>query len=280
MPRCRLDVSTLHPLVPTAGTGPRPVPATAANPKAKEGGVPPVVLREKARWTSLNTEILRRGIRTTKVNTNVGIRIQPATATVPKDIAEDEINQDLARQVIRVLECKRMNEESKEIFKLTYVTVESKLVKKHQITQCHRCQLYDQRNCHAAAACVNCAVPHPTAECTKRRDAPAKCALCQPSTSTTRPSYAAAVKKSTAKKTKTKTTKKGKTPSTPSRPKPSPKRSVASTYGLALVEEIADYDASETTSHPEANIVTTLGQLIPLIQKINWSKLLERLDYC
>ncbi|GJQ78615.1 hypothetical protein Trydic_g11722 [Trypoxylus dichotomus] len=50
-----------------------------------------------------------------------------------------------------------------------------------QVTQCHRCQLYGhgQRNCHAAAVRVKCAGPHQTAECTKRRDAPAKCALCQ-----------------------------------------------------------------------------------------------------
>ncbi|GJQ70636.1 hypothetical protein Trydic_g23026 [Trypoxylus dichotomus] len=190
---------------------PQPVPVTAANLKAKEERVPPVDLREKARWTTLNTQIFRRGIRTTKVvNTNVGIHIQPATANdyrqlvqaiaalkmqfhsylltedtplkvvlrgVPEDIAEDELNQDLAREGIRVL--------TKEVFKFTHVcginvTVESKLVKKDQITQCHRCQLYGhgQRNCHAAAVCVKCAGPHPTAECTKRRDAPAKCALC------------------------------------------------------------------------------------------------------
>ncbi|GJQ79571.1 hypothetical protein Trydic_g16416 [Trypoxylus dichotomus] len=220
-------------LVPTGGTGPQPVPATAAIPKAKEGRVPPVVLREKARWTTLNTEILRRGIRTTKVvNTNVGIRIQPTTADdywqlvqavtalnmqfhsyqltedkplkvvlrgVPEDIAEDEINKDLARQGIRVLECKRMlvgqarrhiplvfvqltkSDEAKGIFKITYacginVTVESKQVKKGQVTQCHRCQLYrhGQGNCHAAAVCVKCAGPHQTAECAKSRDTPAR----------------------------------------------------------------------------------------------------------
>ncbi|GJQ79300.1 hypothetical protein Trydic_g16167 [Trypoxylus dichotomus] len=172
-------------LVPTGGTGPQPVLATAAIPKAKEGCVPPVVLREKARWTTLNTEILRRGIRTTKVvNTNVGIRIQPTTADdyrqlvhavtalnmqfhsnqltedkplkvvlrgVPEDITEDEINRDLVRQGIRVLECKRMlvaqarrpiplvfgqltkSDEAKGIFRITHVcginiTVESKQV--------------------------------------------------------------------------------------------------------------------------------------------------------
>ncbi|GJQ85884.1 hypothetical protein Trydic_g15340 [Trypoxylus dichotomus] len=60
------------------------------------------------------------------------------------------------------------------------VTIESKRVKKDQVTQCHRCQLYGhgQRNCHAAAVCVKCAGPHQTAECTKPRDVPAKCALC------------------------------------------------------------------------------------------------------
>ncbi|GJQ75528.1 hypothetical protein Trydic_g17614 [Trypoxylus dichotomus] len=175
-------------LVPTSGTGPQLVPATTANPKAKKGRVPSVVLREKARWTTLNTEIRT----TTVVNTNVGIRIQPATADdyrqlltedkplkvilrgVPEDIAEDEIRQDLARQGILVLSCKGMvagqtcrpiplvfvqltkNDECKEVFRITHVcginvTVESKLVKKDQVTQCHRCQLYGhgQRNCLA-----------------------------------------------------------------------------------------------------------------------------------
>ncbi|GJQ71902.1 hypothetical protein Trydic_g3011 [Trypoxylus dichotomus] len=60
------------------------------------------------------------------------------------------------------------------------VIIESKRVKKDQVTQCHRCQLYGhgQRNCHAAAVCVKCAAPHQRAECTKPMDVPAKCALC------------------------------------------------------------------------------------------------------
>ncbi|GJQ70726.1 hypothetical protein Trydic_g659 [Trypoxylus dichotomus] len=77
------------------------------------------------------------------------------------------------------------NEAAKKIFSVTHicgmnVIVESKLVRKDQVTQCHRCQLYGhrQRNCHAAAVCVKCAEPHQTAECTKPRDVPAKCALC------------------------------------------------------------------------------------------------------
>ncbi|GJQ67639.1 hypothetical protein Trydic_g8430 [Trypoxylus dichotomus] len=341
-----------------------------------------VVLREKARWTTLNAEILRRGIRTTKVvNTNVGIRIQPTTADdyrqlvqavtalnmqfhsyqltedkplkvvlrgVPEDITEDEINRDLARQGIRVLECKRMlvgqacrpiplvfvqltkSDEAKGIFRITHVcginiTVESKQVKKGQVIQCHRCQLYGhgQRNCHAAAVCVKCAGPHQTAECAKSRDTPARCALCQgphtanykgcpkspyvkkgevpaqppkkaapkpaqrpaprkpeapkPSTITAKPSYAAAIRKGTNKTVKaTKTPKKGKTPSAPSLPKPSPKKPVASKPPTkptpAIVEEVADYDASETNSRPEANVFDTFSQLILLIQKINWQK--------
>ncbi|GJQ65643.1 hypothetical protein Trydic_g7733 [Trypoxylus dichotomus] len=90
---------------------------------------------------------------------------------------------------------------------------------------------------------------------------------------------AAAVRKSTAKTVKTKTSKKGKTPSAPSLSKPSPKKPVASKPPTkptpAIVEEVADYDASETTSRPEANVLATFTQLIPLIQKINWQKLLQ-----
>ncbi|GJQ65679.1 hypothetical protein Trydic_g7765 [Trypoxylus dichotomus] len=87
------------------------------------------------------------------------------------------------------------------------------------------------------------------------------------------------LRKSTAKTVKTKTSKKGKTPSAPSLPKPSPKKSVASKPPTkptpAIVEGVADYDVSETTSRPEANALATLSQLIPLIQKINWQKLLQ-----
>ncbi|GJQ70734.1 hypothetical protein Trydic_g667 [Trypoxylus dichotomus] len=151
------------------------------------------------------------------------------------------------------------NEAAKKISSVTHicrmnnVTVESKL-RKDQVTQCHRCQLYGhgQRNFHAAAVCVNCARPHQTAECTKprdtasyrgypkspynnRREAPAptprlvapkptprpapkkpetrkpqlqlpkeaptamETDAARPSTSTAKPSYAAAVKKSAAK---------------------------------------------------------------------------------
>ncbi|GJQ79335.1 hypothetical protein Trydic_g16197 [Trypoxylus dichotomus] len=77
------------------------------------------------------------------------------------------------------------------------------------------------------------------------------------------------------KPAKIKTPKKGKTPSAPSLPKPSPKKPIASKPTLAIVEEVADYGASETTSRPEANVLTTLTQLISLIQKSNWQKLLQ-----
>ncbi|GJQ75245.1 hypothetical protein Trydic_g9844 [Trypoxylus dichotomus] len=61
------------------------------------------------------------------------------------------------------------------------ITMESKLVKKDKITQCHRCHLYGhgQRKCHAAAVCVKCTGPHQTAGCTKPRYTPPKCTLCQ-----------------------------------------------------------------------------------------------------
>ncbi|GJQ70093.1 hypothetical protein Trydic_g22567 [Trypoxylus dichotomus] len=125
-----------------SGNGTQPLPATAPNLRTKEGYMPSVVLRKKARWTTLNTEILRRGIRTTKVvNTKVGIRIQPTTPAdyrqmiqvvralqlqcnsyqlmeekplkvvlrrVTEDITKDELNQDLARHGMHVLSCKRM----------------------------------------------------------------------------------------------------------------------------------------------------------------------------
>ncbi|GJQ79861.1 hypothetical protein Trydic_g18309 [Trypoxylus dichotomus] len=210
---------------------------------------------------------------------------------VPENITEVELSQDLARQGIHVLSYKRMivgqtrrpiplvlvqltkNDQSKEIFRITHVcginiTVESKL-----------------RNCHSVAVCVTCVGPHQTAERAKPRDPPAKSALVQdlhtanykgcskspyankkevpiqpPKTAkvaiATKPSYAAAVKKNAAKKTKT--SKKGKTPSTASGPKSSPKKLVKSQPltkpSPVIVEEIADYDAFETTFCPTCDV--------------------------
>ncbi|GJQ70714.1 hypothetical protein Trydic_g647 [Trypoxylus dichotomus] len=116
-------------------------PATAGDVQpanaAKDTRVPPVILREKARWMAVHVQ----GVRTTKVvNTNVGIRIQPATAPdyhqvvrivsemkvqyhsyqlteekplkvvirgICGEITEDEITRDLASQGFHAF-CKRM----------------------------------------------------------------------------------------------------------------------------------------------------------------------------
>ncbi|GJQ68002.1 hypothetical protein Trydic_g16739 [Trypoxylus dichotomus] len=118
--------------------------ANAALPdhsKAMDSRVPPVFLREKARWMAVHAELSKQGVRTTKVvNTNVGIRIQPATAAdyrqvirivselrvqyhsyqlteekplkvvirgISEEITEDKITRDLASRGFRAL-CKRM----------------------------------------------------------------------------------------------------------------------------------------------------------------------------
>ncbi|GJQ65414.1 hypothetical protein Trydic_g7523 [Trypoxylus dichotomus] len=128
-------------------SGTKPAPAGESQPvqavvpnhsKAKEGRV---VLREKARWKAVNAEMSQQGVRTTKVvNTNVGIRIQPASANdyrqlirvvsdlkvqfhsyqltekplkvvirgVSEEITEDEVTQDLASQGFQHASCKRM----------------------------------------------------------------------------------------------------------------------------------------------------------------------------
>ncbi|GJQ67192.1 hypothetical protein Trydic_g8101 [Trypoxylus dichotomus] len=131
-----------------SGTKPAPLgeskaaQAVVPNPKAKEGHVPSVVLRETAKWMAMNAEMYQRGIRTTKVvNTNVGIRIQPATAIdyhqliridsafnvqfhsyqlteetplkvairgVSDEITEEEVTQNLANQEFHNASCKRM----------------------------------------------------------------------------------------------------------------------------------------------------------------------------
>ncbi|GJQ67633.1 hypothetical protein Trydic_g8424 [Trypoxylus dichotomus] len=120
----------------------QPVQSAPSRPQAKDARVPPVVLREKARWMAVNAELAQQGVRTTKVvNTNVGIRIQPASAAdyrqlvrivsvmkvqyhsyqlteekplkivirgVSAEITEEEVAQDLASQGFQHASCKRM----------------------------------------------------------------------------------------------------------------------------------------------------------------------------
>ncbi|GJQ79607.1 hypothetical protein Trydic_g16449 [Trypoxylus dichotomus] len=275
----------------------QPVKPVPNHPKAKDARVPPVILREKARWMAVNAELSQQGVRTTKlVNTNVGIRIQLASAAdyrqlvrivfklkmqyhsyhlteekplkvvirgVSEEITEDEVAGAARRPTPLIFVQLTKSGEAKKIISVSHVcgmnvTVESKRVNKDQVIQCHRCQLYGhgQRNRHAAAVCVKFAGWHQTAEYTKPRDVPAKCALCSartppatenarslptttvgksqppkeaptametdaptPSTSTVKPSYAAAVKKSAAKivARKPKASGKPKTPATTTR---------------------------------------------------------------
>ncbi|GJQ66692.1 hypothetical protein Trydic_g19913 [Trypoxylus dichotomus] len=70
---------------PVANTNPE---GTSAVPK-KEGRIPPVVLRDKARWMRVNAEIQQLGVNIVKVvNAQVGIRIQPATASDYRRLVE------------------------------------------------------------------------------------------------------------------------------------------------------------------------------------------------
>jgi hypothetical protein len=52
---------------------------------------------------------------------------------------------------------------------------------KHQIVQCTRCQRYGHTKgyCTLPPRCVKCAGPHSSQQCTKSRETPAMCALCQ-----------------------------------------------------------------------------------------------------
>ena len=60
------------------------------------------------------------------------------------------------------------------------VKIESPLVKK-EIVQCKRCQRYGhtQKYCNHNFRCVRCARSHPTDQCTKSPETPAKCIHCQ-----------------------------------------------------------------------------------------------------
>jgi len=79
------------------------------------------------------------------------------------------------------LEPTKKNEEIYDLNRLlrTVIKVEEPH-KKREIVQCKRCQQYGHSKsyCNYHPQCVKCAENHPTSECTKTRDIPAKCALC------------------------------------------------------------------------------------------------------
>ncbi|GJQ87700.1 hypothetical protein Trydic_g22025 [Trypoxylus dichotomus] len=125
------------------GTKPKPEGTSApSDVLKKEGRIPPVVLRDKARWMRVNAEIQQLGVKIVKVvNAQVGIRIQPATASdyrrlveivtslgvpfhsyqlteekplkivlrgLPEEISDEEIREDLAQQGFATATVKRM----------------------------------------------------------------------------------------------------------------------------------------------------------------------------
>ena len=76
-------------------------------------------------------------------------------------------------------------ENNKEIYNVnglmnSIVKIEPALVKK-EIVQCKRCQRYGhtQKYCNNNFWCVKCAGSHPTGQCTKSPETPAKCIHCQ-----------------------------------------------------------------------------------------------------
>jgi hypothetical protein len=73
----------------------------------------------------------------------------------------------------------------KDIYNLTAIQnkiihIEPPRMNKIHIPQCTRCQHYGHTRsyCNKPYACVKCGGPHNSTDCMKRRDTPAKCALC------------------------------------------------------------------------------------------------------
>ncbi|GJQ79626.1 hypothetical protein Trydic_g16467 [Trypoxylus dichotomus] len=94
----------------------------------------------------------------------------------------------------------------------------------------------------------------------------------RPSTSTVKPSYAAAVKKPKASG-------KPKTPAATNGPNPAPKKPETPKSGKPAKPVIAKNPARDvprtTTARTERDASSTLALLIPLFQRINWTKLQE-----
>jgi len=74
---------------------------------------------------------------------------------------------------------------NKDIYNITalqnkIIQIEPPRVNKNNIIQCARCQQYGHTKtyCNKPFVCVKCGGPHNSKECNKRKDIPAKCALC------------------------------------------------------------------------------------------------------
>ena len=79
----------------------------------------------------------------------------------------------------------KQNSNNKQIYNIkqlmnSIVKIEPPLIKK-EIVQCKRCQRYGhtQKYCNHNFRCVKCAGTHPTDQCTKSPETPAKCIHCQ-----------------------------------------------------------------------------------------------------
>ncbi|GBN58245.1 Nucleic-acid-binding protein from transposon X-element [Araneus ventricosus] len=68
-----------------------------------------------------------------------------------------------------------------DIYTIEYLRVKIEPLKRRtQPGQCYNCQQYfhSSRQCTRDPVCLKCAGPHPTRQCQKQTDTPAKCALC------------------------------------------------------------------------------------------------------
>ncbi|GJQ72941.1 hypothetical protein Trydic_g1583 [Trypoxylus dichotomus] len=171
---------------------------------------------------------------------NVSIRIQPATADDYRQLLQAVTALNMQFHSYQLTEDKPLNvvlRRNEEAKGIFKLTHVCGINVTVESKLCHRCQLYghDQRNCHAATMCVKCARPH--------------------------------TENYTWGNVREEGGSSNPTAHVASKPlaKPSP----------AIVEEVTDYEALETTSRLETHVMTTLSQLIPLIQKINWPKLLQ-----
>ncbi|XP_018574046.1 uncharacterized protein LOC108913064 [Anoplophora glabripennis] len=119
---------------------------------------------------------------------------------LPDGISNEEIRSDLEVQGFKItsvfimksrrnkapipLVLVQVPQEQEDLLKVTrcyhlVVRVESQRARTEP-TQCHRCQCFGhaQSRCTAAVKCVKCGEGHHSADCTKKREIPAKCANC------------------------------------------------------------------------------------------------------
>jgi hypothetical protein len=173
----------------------------AQNKLPAENKIPPIIIRDAAKWASVSSAMTTRQIKFSKAKTCIdGIRVNTVTVDDFRALTrllERKVpyhsfalpEQKALRAVLRTVPCEividdvRADLEELGLAQIVTCHLSVKVERPHKKgtpSQCHRCQRFNhsQRHCHALPKCVKCGESKDTHSCEKTNDDAAKCANC------------------------------------------------------------------------------------------------------